>query len=130
VRRGTARGQKRGAARGGGEGIVSKGRGGRRRGTELALVPAMMGYRGGPAITVVSLKSGALDALESAPMSSCASMEIARMTGQLAPNYRNHREMTELNDLERNDRHWSESTMSFAELMVVFSSLSQSDVKH
>jgi hypothetical protein len=44
-------------------------------------------------------------------------------------NGRNHREMTELDDLERCDDHWSNVTSGFVELRALLSSLSQSDKK-
>ncbi len=43
---------------------------------------------------------------------------------------RNHREMTELNDLERHDDHWGAHTMTFAELKILLSQLSQSKSAH
>jgi hypothetical protein len=45
-------------------------------------------------------------------------------------NGRNHREMIELDDLERQDENWSTDTMSFAELKALLSSLWQSKSKH
>jgi hypothetical protein len=43
---------------------------------------------------------------------------------------RNHREMTELDDLERHDENWSTDVMSFAELTALLASLSQSESQH
>jgi hypothetical protein len=43
---------------------------------------------------------------------------------------RNHREMTELDDEERHSEHWSTESMSFAELKILLSSLSQSKSKN
>jgi hypothetical protein len=45
-------------------------------------------------------------------------------------NGRNHREMTELDDLERQDENWSTDTMIFAELKALLSNLWQSKSKH
>jgi hypothetical protein len=41
-------------------------------------------------------------------------------------NGRNHREMVELDDLERHDENWSAETMTFGELKALLSNLSQS----
>jgi hypothetical protein len=43
---------------------------------------------------------------------------------------RDHRDMTELGDLERRDENWSTASMSFAELKTLLSNLSQSECKH
>jgi hypothetical protein len=43
---------------------------------------------------------------------------------------RNHREMTELDDLERHDENWSKHTITYAELKALLSYLSESKIKH
>jgi hypothetical protein len=43
---------------------------------------------------------------------------------------RDHREMVELDDLERHGEAWSTASMSFAELKMLLSNLSQSECKH
>ena len=43
---------------------------------------------------------------------------------------RDHREMGELDDLERHDEAWSTASMSFAELKTLASKISQSESEH
>jgi hypothetical protein len=45
-------------------------------------------------------------------------------------NGRNHREMVELDDLERHDNNWSMATMTFGELKELLSRLSRSQSIH
>jgi len=51
------------------------------------------------------------------------------MTPARTFNGRNHREMMELDDHERNDKNWSAAKMSFAELEVLLSKILQNKKK-
>ncbi len=43
---------------------------------------------------------------------------------------RDHREIMELDDLERHGENWSTASMNFAELKTLLSNLSQSESEH
>jgi len=59
----------------------------------------------------------------------CHPLEMT-MTPARTCSGRDHREMMELDDLERHGENWSTASMNFAELKTLLSNLSQSESEH